>query len=204
LNDAGIATWNIEYRRIGNPGGGWPGTFQDVANAADFVRSLARENQLDLTRVIAIGHSAGGHLAMWLAARSRLAKNSNLYEKDPLRLSGVVDLDGPTDLKATISVQQPICGQPVITDLLGGSPDEQSLRYHDASPIELLPIRVPQEFFAGQMFAGQAAPYEAAAKKAGDSIATTVLPKAGHFVFIDPQSEVWPEVIASVRRLLRP
>jgi len=204
LNDAGIATWNIEYRRIGNPGGGWPGTFLDIAHAADFVRSLARENQLDLTRVIAIGHSAGGHLAMWLAARSRLAKNSDLYEKDPLRLSGVVDLDGPTDLKATISVQQPICGQPVITDLLGGSPDEQSLRYHDASPIELLPIRVPQEFFAGQMFAGQVAPYEAAAKKAGDSIATTVLPKASHFVFIDPKSEVWPQVIASVRRLLRP
>jgi acetyl esterase/lipase len=204
LNDAGIATWNIEYRRLDNPGGGWPGTFQDIAHAADFVRSLARENQLDLTRVIAIGHSAGGHLAMWLAARSRLAKNSDLYVKDPLRLSGVVDLDGPTDLKATIAVQQPICGRPVITDLLGGSPDAQSLRYHDASPVELLPIRVPQEFFAGQMFAGQAAPYEAAAKKAGDSIATTVLPKAGHFVFIDPQSEVWPQVIASVRRLLRP
>jgi acetyl esterase/lipase len=62
LNDAGIATWNIEYRRIGNPGGGWPGTFQDMAHAADFVRSLARENQLDLTRVIAIGHSVEGTL----------------------------------------------------------------------------------------------------------------------------------------------
>src|SRR5215471_13646928 len=87
LADAGIAAWNIEYRRLGNPGGGWPGTFQDVARAADFVRALARENQLDPRRVIAIGHSSGGHLAMWLAARPKLTKTSALYMKDPLRLS---------------------------------------------------------------------------------------------------------------------
>jgi acetyl esterase/lipase len=202
LADAGIATWNIEYRRLGDAGGGWPGTFQDVASAADFLRRLARVNQLDLRRVIAIGHSSGGHLAMWLAARPKLSKMSDLYKKDALRLSGVVDLDGPTDLKATIPLQQPVCGSPVITDLLGGSPEQQPSRYHDASPIELLPLRVHQEFFAGQMFAAQVAPYETAARKAGDTINTTPLPKAGHFVFIDPQSDVWPEVIASVRRLL--
>jgi acetyl esterase/lipase len=202
LTDAGIATWNIEYRRLGDSGGGWPGTFQDVAHAADFVRKLARENELDLSRVIAIGHSAGGHFAMWLAARTKIGKTSDLYTKNPLRLSGVVDLDGPTDLKATIPLQQPVCGSPVITELIGGSPDQQTSRYHDASPIELLPLRVRQEFFAGQMFAVQAPPYEAAARRAGDSIHTTVLPKAGHFLFIDPQSDVWPQVIASVRRLL--
>ena len=202
LTDAGIATWNVEYRRIDNSGGGWPGTLQDVARAADFVRTLARANQLDLTRVIAIGHSAGGHLAMWLAARPKLSKSSELYMKNPLRLSGVVDLDAPTDLKATIAVQQPICGRPVITELIGGSPDQQSRRYHDASPIELLPLGVRQEVFGGQMFASQAAPYETAAMKAGDSIHSIVLPKAGHFVFIDPQSDVWPQVIQSVRRLL--
>jgi acetyl esterase/lipase len=202
LTDTGIATWKIEYRRLGNSGGGWPGTFQDVANAADFVRTLARDTQLDLRRVIAIGHSAGGHFAMWLAARPKLSKTSELYTKDPLRLAGVVDLDGPPDLKATIPLQQPVCGSPVITDLLGGAPDQMPGRYHDASPIEILPLRVRQEFFAGQMFAAQAAPYETAARKAGDSIHTTALPKAGHFVFIDPQSDIWPQVMASVRRLL--
>jgi acetyl esterase/lipase len=202
LTDAGIATWNIEYRRVGNTGGGWPGSFQDVARAADFVRTLAKENQLDLKRVIAIGHSAGGHFAMWLAARPKIAKTSDLYVKDPLRLSGVVDLDGPADLKAVIPLQQPICGSPVITDLLGGSPDQQPSRYHDASPVELLPLRVRQEFFAGQMFASLVEPYEAKTKQSGDSIHTTVLPKANHFVFIDPQSDVWPQVMASVRGLL--
>jgi acetyl esterase/lipase len=117
LTDAGIATWNIEYRRLGNDGGGWPGTFKDVANAADFVRTLAREHRLDLTRVISIGHSAGGHFALWLAARPKLPKTSELYSSDPLKLVGVVDLDGPGDLKATIPLQQPVCGSPVVTDL---------------------------------------------------------------------------------------
>jgi acetyl esterase/lipase len=202
LTDAGIATWNVEYRRLGHAGGGWPGTFLDVARAADHVRALARDHQLDARRVIAIGHSAGGHLALWLAARPRIAKASDLYVENPLRLAGAVDLDGPPDLKATLALQQPICGSPVITNLLGGSPEERPERYHDGSPIELLPLGVPQAVFVGRMFAAQGAPYEAAGKKAGDAVQTTVLPEATHFVFIDPQSAVWPDVLASVRRLL--
>jgi len=202
LTDAGIATWNVEYRRLGNEGGGWPGTFRDVGNAADFLRTLARDRQLDLTHVIAIGHSAGGHLAMWLAARPKLTSTSDLYVGNPLRLTGVVDLDGPADLKATLPLQQPVCGAPVVTDLLGGSPEERPERYRDGSPIERLPLGVPQAFFAGRMFAAHVAPYEAASKRAGDTVATTVIPDATHFVFIDPQSDVWPQVLGSVRRLL--
>jgi acetyl esterase/lipase len=202
LTDAGIATWNIEYRRLGNEGGGWPDTFHDVANATDFLRTLARDHQLDVARVIAIGHSAGGHLAMWLAARQKLAKTSDLYTGDPLRLIGVVDLDGPADLKATLPLQQPVCGSPVITNLIGGSPEQRPERYRDASPIELLPLGVPQAFFAGRMFGAQVAPYEAAVKRAGDVLQTTVNPEATHFVFIDPQSDIWPQVMANVRRLL--
>jgi hypothetical protein len=91
---------------------------------------------------------------------------------------------------------------PVITDLIGGSPEERPERYHDGSPIELLPLGVPQVFFAGQMFAAHVEPYESAAKRAGDPVQTSAHPKAGHFVFIDPQSEVWPQVMRSVRRLL--
>ncbi len=202
LTDAGIATWNIEYRRLGNAGGGWPGTFQDVARAADFLRALAQEHQLDLTRIIAIGHSAGGHLAMWLAARPKLPSTSVLYTSDPLQLTGVVDLDGPADLKATLSLQQPVCGSPVVIDLMGGTPEERPERYREASPVEMLPLGVSQAFFAGRMFAAHVAPYEAEAKRTGDTLQTTVLPEAGHFIFIDPQSAVWPQVMASVRRLL--
>jgi len=202
LTEAGIATWNVEYRRLGNAGGGWPGSFQDLANATDFLRTLARSNALDLSRVIAIGHSAGGHFAMWLAGRPRLPSTSDLYKKDPLPLTGVVSLDGPADLKAMMDVQQKICGTPVITNLIGGTPAEQPDRYRAASPIELLPIGVRQEFFAGRMFGAQVAPYEAATAKAGDTLRATLLPDAGHFVFIDPQSDVWPQVLAAVHRLL--
>jgi acetyl esterase/lipase len=202
LTEAGIATWNIEYRRLGNAGGGWPGTFRDVAAGADFVRTLARDRPLDLTRVIAIGHSAGAHLALWLASRHKLPESSELYTKDPLRLAGAVGLDGPADLKATIPLQQPVCGAPVITDLIGGTPEQQPQRYRDASPIEWLPLGVRQAFFTGQMFAAHSAPYAAAVKQAGDPAQVLPFPGAGHFVFIDPQSAVWPEVMKSVRQML--
>ncbi len=197
LNEAGIATWNVEYRRLGNPGGGWPGTFQDVAHGADFIRTLAGANRLDLRRVIAIGHSSGGHLAVWLAARAKLPKTSDLYVSNPLQLAGVLDLDGPVDLRATIAMEQPACGTtagPFITNLVGGTPEGRPDRYREASPIELLPLGVPQEFLAGRSFAAHAGPYEAAAKRAGDTLHATVLADAGHMAFVDPQSSVWPEV----------
>jgi acetyl esterase/lipase len=203
LSAAGFATWNIEYRRLGHAGGGWPGTFNDVSQAADFIRTLVSANRLDLTRVVAIGHSAGAHLATWLAARPRLSKDSELFVNDPLRITGVVSLDGPADLKATIPLQQPVCGSPVITNLIGGSPEERPARYHDGSPIELLPIGVNQVFMAGRMFGDHAQPYREAATRAGDEVEIVVLPAAGHFVFIDPDSDVWPLVLASVRRLAR-
>jgi acetyl esterase/lipase len=203
LTEAGIATWNIEYRRLGNEGGGWPGTFQDVARGADFLREFEHNTPIDLKRVIAIGHSAGGHLAAWLAARPKLPKSSELYSANPLPLIGVVNLDGPMDLKAALPQEKSICGSPAITNLIGGSPDEQPERYRQASPVEMLPLGVPQEFFAGRMFAPQVAPYETAIKRTGDKDArVTALPTAGHFTFIDPLSEIWPQVLAAVERLV--
>src|SRR5262245_60200302 len=90
LAGAGVATWNLEYRRIGNPGGGWPGTLEDVALGAGHLREIAGEHRLDLKRVVVVGHSAGGHLALWLAGRGR--------SRDmPLR--GVVSLAGVADLR---------------------------------------------------------------------------------------------------------
>jgi acetyl esterase/lipase len=202
LAEEGVATWNIEYRRLGNDGGGWPGTFRDVAAAADYLRGLASAHRLDLTRVVAIGHSAGGHLAMWLASRPRLSSSSELYAADPLRLRGVVSIDGPSDLQNMHPLQQDICGGPVITNLMAGTPDERPERYRDTSPIDLLPLGVAQEIFAGRMFAAHAESYERRARSAGDQVRATVDASAGHFVFIDPESDRWPLVIQAVRRLL--
>jgi acetyl esterase/lipase len=202
LTAKGFATWNIEYRRVGNEGGGWPGSFQDVAHAADHLRGIAAENHLDLTRVVAIGHSAGGHFALWLAARHKLPPSSELYVKDPLRLKGVIDLDGPGDLKAVLPMQQPVCGAPVVTQLMGGNPEDRPQRYREGSPVEMLPLGVPQTIFAGRMFATQTPAYVEAVKRAGDQIDAAIAEKTGHFVFVDPGSSTWAEVVGSIRRLV--
>ena len=139
---------------------------------------------------------------MWLAARHKIPQTSDLYGKDPVRLAGAVNLDGPPDLAAALAVEKPICGSPVITNLMGGAPDTRADRYRAGSPIEMLPYGGNQVFLAGAMFGSQVEPYTAAAKKAGDTIASSHFAKAGHFLFIDPQSEIWPEVVRSVRRTL--
>src|SRR4051812_21943051 len=82
----GYAVWNVEYRKLGEPGAGYPGTFQDVASAVDALRAQAPKYGLDLRRVIAIGHSAGGHLALWAASRGRLPAQSPLHIADPLKI----------------------------------------------------------------------------------------------------------------------
>src|SRR5258706_2936882 len=142
LTDAGVATWNLEYRRIGNPGGGWPGTLDDVAAGADHLASLSSRFNLDLARVIAIGHSAGGHLALWLASRKEL-------------LAGAISLAGVVDLRRAWELQ---LSNTVIAEFLGGSPDEVPDRYNFSSPIERLPFGIPQKLFHGT--ADESVPFE--------------------------------------------
>src|SRR5579885_1352845 len=100
LAGAGVATWNLEYRRAGNPGGGWPGSFFDLAAGTDFLRTIAQANQLDLHRVVLVGHSSGGMLVYWLAARPKLPRSSPLYSNNPLHVKAVVNIDAPPDLAA--------------------------------------------------------------------------------------------------------
>ncbi len=114
---AGVAAWNVEYRRVGEPGGGWPGTFRDVAAAADHVRVLARTHPLDPARVAAIGHSAGGHLALWLAARHRIWKSDPLFDAAALPLVSAVSLAGVPDLARAAREK---VGGSAVPDLMGG------------------------------------------------------------------------------------
>ena len=115
---------------------------------------------------------------------------------------GVVNLDGPADLQAVLPLQDRVCGRPVVTDLMGGSPDERPERYREASPGESLPLGVRQEVFAGRIFGEQAELYAALARQVGDRIELTVDEDANHFVFIDPASDIWPHVLETIRRLL--
>jgi acetyl esterase/lipase len=177
LTDAGIATWNIEYRRLGHPGGGWPGTFEDVANAAHHLQSIAAQFNLDRNRVIAIGHSAGGHLALWLGTR-------------PKSLRAVISLAGVADLRRAWELH---LSNTVVAEFLGGTPDEVPDRYEFASPIEQLPLGLPQRLFHGT--ADSSVPYEIsqrylqAARASGDDAELITLQDAGHFELVDPRTK---------------
>jgi acetyl esterase/lipase len=99
MADSGLAVWSLEYRRVGNDGGGWPGTFQDIANGTDYLRTLAAKYSLDLNRVVVAGHSAGGMFALWVAARKKIPASSELYVANPLAVRGVFALAPAPDLE---------------------------------------------------------------------------------------------------------
>jgi len=203
LTAAGIATWNIEYRRVGHVSGGWPETFLDVGRGADFARDLAREYPLDLERVITVGHSAGGHLALWVAGRQRIPAGSEVASADPIALCGAVALAGVVDLARAHALG---LSADATGDFLGGSPGVVPERYTAASPAALLPLGVPQLLVHGTV--DDSVPFELsemyveAASAAGDEATLLALPGTGHFEVIDPLSHEWPEILASIRGLV--
>jgi len=206
LKAVGIATWNVEYRRLGEPGGGWPGTYLDVGRAVDHLRTLAGEHELDLRRVALVGHSAGGHLALWAAARSRLPAGSALRFEDPLPVRGALNLAGPVDLTANIEGYEELCRDRVITGLLGGAPTEAPDRYAQASPIRWLPLGLPQVLLIGEHEAFVPRPlmeaYEQAAIRTGDRVQLIVVQGVGHFEIANPRAQTWPQVESVIRSLL--
>jgi acetyl esterase/lipase len=206
LRDAGVATWNVEYRRADNPGGGWPGTFADIAAATDQLRTVAQEHPLDLSRVVTVGHSAGAHLALWAAARSRLPKTSPLRGESPLPLHAAVALGGPGDLQAFRAYDERICGADVIDQLMGGPPETFAERYAQGSPAELLPLGVRQVLIVGADDGVMPPPerelYVAKATKVGDRAEVVEVP-GGHFEVIAPTSEAWPTVRGIILTLVR-
>jgi acetyl esterase/lipase len=179
LNGAGFATWSVEYRRIGQPGGGYPGTMEDVRAAALHLKQVAKEHGLDLAKVVVGGHSAGGQLALWLAAQKAI------------ELRGVVALAAVSDLRRAWELR---LSNGVVGEFLGGPPERYPERYRMASPAELLPISAPQHLLHGT--ADDIVPFEFSERFAAASknAKLTPLPGAGHFELIDPRSREWPAV----------
>ncbi|MBI4787464.1 MAG: alpha/beta fold hydrolase [Chloroflexi bacterium] len=200
LTGNGIATWSVEYRRLGDPGGGWPGTFLDVAAAVNHLRTLAPQYNLDLERVVTMGHSAGGHLALWVAGLGRVARDSAIYVSDPLPLRAAISLAGVIDLRRASESR---LSSGVTHELMGGSPAEFPERYAAASPMELLPFGVRQFLLHGTQ--DDNVPFEisqryyGAARAKGDDVELIELPGIGHFELIDPESDVRPRLLDAVR-----
>jgi acetyl esterase/lipase len=189
LAQRAIAAWNIEYRRVGNEGGGWPGTFVDVALAADYLQEIAPAYNLDLQRVIPVGHSAGGHLAFWLAARPRLAPDSPLATTTrPLPLIGTISLAGVVDLELAWKLR---LSNGAVIELLGGDFDDLLERYRDASPAALLPLGISQVVI-----------YVAKARAVNDPITFIELEGVDHFALIDPESGAWAITVEQLEKSL--
>lgn len=200
LRREGIAVWNIDYRGVDRPGGGYPGTFADAGKAADQLAVNARKYNLDLRRVVAVGHSAGGHLALWLAARPHLPKASPLRTAKPLKIAHVVSLGGLPDLEATAASPDNGCGTEVIAKLVGSN-------FADTSVPRLLPLGVPQDLVNGRE--DRIIPYRLAtgyleqAQKAGDRAALHTVPATGHVELIAPETPAWAKTKELIRTALK-
>jgi acetyl esterase/lipase len=200
----GYAVWSIEFRRVGNPGGGWPGTFLDVAAATDHLRDLAKEFPLDTARIVAVGHSAGGQLALWLAARASMPKGSPLATAGPMRVAGVVSLEGITDLR-TYGAITTGCNA-AVNQVMGGTPAQYPERYAQLSPIELVPLGVPVRLLTGDLDQtvkrDQATTFADKARAAGDNVEWIAVPRAGHFDVASPQTPAWAQVLSAISAVM--
>jgi acetyl esterase/lipase len=200
----GFATWDLEFRRLGHRGGGYPGTFEDVADGADHLRALAESFALDLDRVIAIGHSSGGHLALWLAGRHRLPKSSPLYRDDPLALRGVISRAGVNDLELAFTLGE---RTDVLTLLGVDSLEAGSQRLDETNPARLLSLGVPQTLMIGDKDSpwrlDMTQRYARQARKAGDRTTTFVVGGANHMDLVDARSGFAVRVGGEARKLLQ-
>lgn len=196
----GYAVWNIEYRRVGN-GGGWPATLEDVAAATDHLARIANDHPLDLDRVVAVGHSAGGQLATWLAARPGLPTDAP--GADPkVAIRAVISQAGLLDLH---EAAQRRLGGGSTQRFLDGSPTDVPTRYDLASPIERLPLGVPVVAVHGGddglVPPAQSESYVDAARQAGDDAQLVLVDGEGHFEHLDTGSGVWAVALDHLSRL---
>lgn len=206
LRRRGIAVWNIDYRGVDRPGGGYPGTFQDVAAAADALRAHAGEYRLDLRRVVATGHSAGGHLALWIAARPRLPEGSPLRMTDPLPIAAVVSLGGLPDLEEAARSENG-CGNEVVVRLTGGARAGRIDPFKDTSVPRLAPLGLPQVLINGRQDriipTAYAEGYARPMRAAGDDVRVRMLDATGHVELIAPETAAWAAAVEELQRALR-
>jgi len=200
----GIAVWNVEYRGVDVAGGGYPGTFRDVAAAADMLGRDGAKLGLDTTRVVAVGHSAGGHLALWLAARPRIAKGSVLWSAHPLPIAGVLSQGGLPDLAQAKAEAAEACGADTVDRLVGAPTKAHPDVYADTSPAAMAPIGTSQHLVAGAEDVispprFSLAYFDRIKGERGNSV--WVVPGSGHFELISPGTQAWEHQLGTIEMM---
>ncbi|MGH8861737.1 MAG: alpha/beta hydrolase family protein [Jatrophihabitantaceae bacterium] len=192
----GYTVWNLEYRRVGN-GGGWPATFEDVAAGVDALAGL----RVDTSHVVAIGHSAGGHLGAWAAGRGKLRAGAP-GGRPRVAVTGVVSQAGVLEL---VRCADDGVGGTAAPDLMGGTPDQVPQRYRTGDPLAAVPLDAPVLCVHSKADTNvpysQSVGYVAAATRAGGR-ATLHEVQGDHFTLIDPGSPAWAVVVAALPGLL--
>ncbi len=182
LRAAGLATFNIEYRRLGNIGGGWPGSFEDIRSAYRFLQQEHSRFQIDLDKLIVMGHSAGGQLALCLASH------------EP-SIQRVISLAGVVDLKKAYSLH---LSNDAVKEFLGGKPDAVPDHYREADPMELKIPHARQWLFHGTeddiVPPEFSRDYVAQKKQAGEAVQLLEIHRASHFDLIDPAADAFKQV----------
>lgn len=187
LVQRGLAVWNLEYRRVGQPGGGYPGTFRDVAAGIDVLADLGVRYELDIGRVAVVGHSAGGHLALWAASRMHLPAGAP--GASPIVMPAfIVGLAAVTDLAQAAADE---LGTRATQRFLGGAPDELSDVYSIAQPVI---GAVPTLLVSGGRDDDVPVSYTRRHEGAAN-VDTVVIEREDHFDVIDPASESWGSVV---------
>jgi acetyl esterase/lipase len=211
LKREGIATWSLEYRRVGATGGGWPMTFEDAADGFDFLETLAKTYPIDRSRILTMGHSAGGHLAFWIAGRHHIDRHSEVFRRQPeLNLRGAISLAGAVDLRLTIDLsgnsifahdRDEVCA------LMGGWPKELPKRYKCGNPGDLLPFQARQILIQGtaddQIPPELPGRWAEMSRRLGSEATVKMIPSADHFDVVDPASAAWEVVIRQVKSLIQ-
>ena len=202
LRARGVAVWNLEYRGVDRAGGGYPGTFEDVAAGADALRGLAARYPLRLDHITALGHSAGGHLVFWLAARENIAPASVLRASRPLPIATAISLGGLPDLAVARAAGDTACGAGPIDKLVGPPTGNHAKVYADTSPAELgrtgtrevlingaADTLSPPEM--GRAYVGHMLP-------GGQAVRQTTVANMGHVELITPGTAAWASAVQAV------
>ncbi|MGW8390306.1 alpha/beta hydrolase family protein [Pseudoduganella sp. HUAS MS19] len=205
LTRQGIAVWNVEYRRYDEEGGGYPGMYQDVATAVDLLKHEAGASAIDLSRIVAVGHSAGGHLAQWAVSRHKLPGWSPAWTTQPLKISTVISLGGLADLRNEAALIRRTCERE--TAQIAGTPSAQRPDvFADTSPAEMLPAGVRTVLIHGEhddispIATGEH--YARRARAAGDTAEVLLLPGGSHYDEVSADSKSWAIVNGQIRKAL--